>query len=494
MKFSSLGIRHKVYVGIGFISLLVLILSSVFVYQLYSSIMSDRKQMLSVVTEQTYHILDTFNKRVEKGELTLEEAQTEARNIIRELRFRKTDYVFIYNDTITVVLPGRSELEGTDRGDVKDPNGVYLTREIRDVSHNAEGQGFIFYATKKIGSDQLYAKMSHVRLFKPWNWTIGSGVYIDDLTAEILEKVSIIGIILIFFAMGLALAVFYSIRISKTLEKVEEVLRGVATNVVDESSIIKISSTETRRIAQATSSSAIQAASGSEETSAQVSGVASATHELSSTIEDITQQTKRLSEVIVAQASKEVKIAIENTNHLVDSSRKIGHVIDLINDIADQTNLLALNASIEAARAGEAGRGFAVVADEVKKLANQTAKATSEIILVVNDMQAITNTTSQTISGIDQVLVQVNETASFVANSVQEQGIATQDISRSLHEASEGVNLSTRSIGEVMENSSAAEEQANGMLKVSENFILLTQQLDEQVKALQDVVHGEKKS
>ncbi len=86
----------------------------------------------------------------------------------------------------------------------------------------------------------------------------------------------------------------------------------------------------------------------------------------------------------ISRAVKDASLLAES---LGESSREIGKVIDVINEIAQQINLLALNAAIEAARAGEYGRGFAVVADEVKNLSERTVGSTQEITNIIKKIR-----------------------------------------------------------------------------------------------------------
>lgn len=189
--------------------------------------------------------------------------------------------------------------------------------------------------------------------------------------------------------------------------------------------------------AQETNRQATTVAGASEQASANVQAVAAATEELSSSITEISRQVNESAQV-AGRAVEEATRTDATVQVLSDAAEKIGAVVKLISDIASQTNLLALNATIESARGGEAGKGFAVVASEVKSLASQTARATEEIAAQVAAMQAATNDTLGAIQRITGIIGAISEISTAIASAVEQQGAATQEISRNVQQAARG--------------------------------------------------------
>jgi methyl-accepting chemotaxis protein len=138
--------------------------------------------------------------------------------------------------------------------------------------------------------------------------------------------------------------------------------------------------------------------------------------------------------------------------------------------IAGQTNLLALNATIEAARAGEAGRCFAVVASEVKALAEQTAKATGEISTQISGIQAATQESVDAIKEIGDTIGRMSEIASTIASAVEEQGAATQEISRNVQQASKGTTQVSSNIADVQRGASETGSASSQVLSAAKSL------------------------
>ncbi|HYD98589.1 MAG TPA: methyl-accepting chemotaxis protein [Alphaproteobacteria bacterium] len=194
--------------------------------------------------------------------------------------------------------------------------------------------------------------------------------------------------------------------------------------------------------------------------------VASATEELSASIGEITRQMEQ-SAALAAEAVSEAGRTGGVVRALSDSVARIAGVVGLIRQIAGQTNLLALNATIEAARAGEMGRGFAVVAGEVKSLANQTERATEEIIRTVAGVEQGTQEMVQAVERISGTVARLSDIAGAILAAVSQQSQATGEIARSAQLASGQTVRVAASVGTARDAAAGTERQAHDVLRTT---------------------------
>jgi len=229
--------------------------------------------------------------------------------------------------------------------------------------------------------------------------------------------------------------------------------------------------------------------------------IATATEEMSQTVIDVAKNTSDIAQIssqtfgyasdgagIVNRSVEEVK-AIATTvaesssvmQRLSESSKQIGSIVNVINDIADQTNLLALNAAIEAARAGEQGRGFSVVADEVRKLAEKTTQATSQINAMISSIQtevvsanaALDNATLRVESGLEfsrkagDSLDKIVNSSGMLQSMVQQIASATEEMSTVSETISSDIQGNAEGQKEISAGSEQIAQASSGLARLA---------------------------
>ncbi|WP_373035399.1 methyl-accepting chemotaxis protein [Sulfurimonas sp.] len=446
----------------------------------------------------------------------------EALKTISQMRFGKSGYFWINDTTPTMIMhPIKPELDGKDLSTVKDPNGIYLFKEMAKLAKE-KGMGKVEYSWSKPGFDKPVPKMSYVMLFKEWGWIVGTGEYIDNIEASIQQMrddateqivasttqivlTSMILVFIITLIVGFAAdrAIVQPIR--NILEVTEDLARGngdltkrVIVNSRDEIKDVanninqfiekvhgsvdgaKKSSFENSSVSNELSSTALQVGTNVEKSVQivkQTTDHATQTHtQIQIAIEDASRSKHDMLDAnemlnnardeIIALTSKvqssvesEVQLALK-IEELSKDTEQVKDVLIVISDIAEQTNLLALNAAIEAARAGEHGRGFAVVADEVRKLAERTQKSLSEINATINIIVQATNSASDEMGKSSKEM----EELSFIASEVESKIKSTTDI----------VNKATEASDKSVQDFEHTGEQINAIVKGVEEINIIS--------------------
>ena len=177
---------------------------------------------------------------------------------------------------------------------------------------------------------------------------------------------------------------------------------------------------------------------------------------------------------VASRGNQAVGQVVQTMQAITNSSKKIGDIIGVIDEIAFQTNLLALNAAVEAARAGEQGRGFAVVASEVRNLAQRSATAANEIKKLIGASLEDVQKGAALVNGAGDTMKEILASVESVSRIMQEIAKASRTQSDDIAQLHESID---RIDGDTQQNATRVEETS-----------AIAQSLRSQVETLLDAV------
>ncbi|MGE4424593.1 MAG: methyl-accepting chemotaxis protein [Pseudodesulfovibrio sp.] len=409
---------------------------------------------------------------------------------VSKMRLTDGNYFWITDLTPTMIMhPINPGLDGKDVSRELDSKGKPFFADMAKVA-KADGQGFVDYFWSKPGEQGDFPKLSFVKLFKPWGWVVGMGVYVDNIDAQINAKQAaldkrirsmiylVLGIALLLAVLGVIAGMLSALSVTRTLGGEPTDIAGMAVRVSDGDLTLPKAGDRDRGVLESMLRMAERlrgvvgevqcatdnVAAGSEELSASSETLSQSTEEQAASIEEVSSS---LTEIVASirknadnaektseiadQTNREILTGEESVRRTVGAMREIADKISFIEEIARQTNLLALNAAIEAARAGEHGKGFAVVAAEVRKLAERSGTTAQEI----RELSA---------SSV-QVAEQTGDLFARLTPEIAKTAELIKDVSKVCSEQNHGVSQIERAMGQldtvIQQNAMASEEMAS---------------------------------
>ena len=238
-RFKDWSIFGKIMgISIGTLAIIAVWVVLYLVPLIEQKLLDEKKGFTKSVVEVAYSIAAHYQAKAKAGEIKEPEARRMALEAIKNLRYNDNDYFWINDLNVVMVMhPIKPELNGKDLSDQKDSNGKKYFVEFVRVAKES-GSGIVDYLWPKPGTTKPVPKISFVKLFEPWGWVVGSGIYVDDVRAEtrgiivrIAIAISICAVIV--FAFSFVVARMIKGNLKKAVTVSNELARGELTSTIE---------------------------------------------------------------------------------------------------------------------------------------------------------------------------------------------------------------------------------------------------------------------
>ncbi len=479
--------------------------------------MADRIAKIRTVSESAASVVSHYEREATAGRLSVDAAQAAAKAALRDLRYDGKDgYVYIYaTDGTNVLLPTKPQAEGKNMLDLKDPSGFAIVRDFVQQT-SAQGHAVTHYLWEKPGSKVPEPKVSYTILFKPWNWMVGTGVYVDDVNAESHAiTMRLLGISALFLVLIVLPSAWIGRQISRPITQLTHSMQRLAKGdleaeiafrgrgdeigaMADALEIFKDNATERLRLETEAEAKEKQRSEEHRELMMKLAddfegAIGDILRNTSSTARNLTELSRVMAENAdrTTKEAETVRVASDTASHNVETVASAAEELTAsIGEIASQVQEAASNARETAAEAETANTRVAALAEganrigEVINLINDIASQTNLLALnatieaaragdagkgfavVANEVKTLANQTAKATQEITEQINSIQDETKAVVSaiaSVSQRIVGIDDVTASIAAAIEEQTAATSEI------SRSVQEAAHGTKTVSES-------------------------